>query len=49
MYCKLINVYQTRHQPSAASDKNTQRLKIDGGVKPIRRTQDMKFGFNRGV
>jgi hypothetical protein len=34
-------VYRTHHQPSASSDKNTRRLKTEGSVKPIRRTQGM--------
>jgi hypothetical protein len=29
--------------------KITRRLKIEGSMKPIRRTQCMKFDFNRGV
>jgi hypothetical protein len=42
-------VYRTHYQPSAASDKDTRRLKIESSVKPIRRSQDMKTGFNRDV
>jgi hypothetical protein len=29
--------------------KITRRLKIEGSMKPIRRTRCMKSGFNRGV
>jgi hypothetical protein len=29
--------------------KITQRLNIEDSMKPIRRTQGMNFGFNRGV
>jgi hypothetical protein len=28
----LVNVYRTHHQPNASSDKDTQRLKIEGSV-----------------
>jgi hypothetical protein len=42
-------VYLTHHQASAASDKDTRRLEIEGSVKPIRRTQGMKSSVNRGV
>jgi hypothetical protein len=35
----LINIFQTHHQPSLASDKN--RPKVDNSIKPIRRSQSM--------
>jgi hypothetical protein len=44
---RLVIVYLIYHQPSMASGKDYQ--KIEGSVKPIRGTQCMKSGFNRGV
>jgi hypothetical protein len=50
MYCRLINMYRTYHQPSATLGKKViRRLNIEGSVKQIRGTWCIKFGLNEGV
>jgi hypothetical protein len=44
---RLVNVYQTHHQPSAISSETYQ--KIEGSVKPINETRCMKSDLNGGV
>jgi hypothetical protein len=47
VYYRLVNVYQTHHQPSTTLGKDYQ--KIEGSVKPIRGTQCMESGLNECV
>jgi hypothetical protein len=49
VYCRLVNVYRTHHQPNAASIKIIRRFKIECSMKPIRRSRSMHLGYNGGV